>query len=221
MVERQLARRGIEDPRVLAAMAEVPREEFVPAASRAEAYADRAVPLAAGQTVSQPWIVAAITQALALQPADRALEIGTGSGYSAAVLSLLVESVVSIERLAELAELARANLARVGVDNVEVICADGSVGLPERAPFDAIAVHAAAPSEPQELLAQLAPGGRLVAPVSSMPERGGGYGDEHLIRWERDPLVPASPGSEAVYRRRTIAACRFVPLIGAAGYPHE
>jgi protein-L-isoaspartate(D-aspartate) O-methyltransferase len=219
MVEEQLARRGIEDERVLAAMGAVPREEFVPDVSRHEAYADRAVALASGQTVSQPWIVAAISQALSCGPGDRALEIGTGSGYSAAVLSHLVDSVISIERLPELAELARANLARVDVTNVEVICGDGSVGLGERGPFDAIAVHAATPSEPQELLAQLRPGGRLVAPVSDMPEHGGGHGSERLIRWERDPLD--QPGADAVFRRRTIAACRFVPLIGAAGYPHE
>jgi protein-L-isoaspartate(D-aspartate) O-methyltransferase len=218
MVKRQLARRGIKDERVLAAMGAVPREEFVPAASRAEAYADRAVSLAEDQTVSQPWIVAAISQALAPRPSDWALEIGTGSGYSAAVLSLLVGSVVSVERLPALAKLARENLARVGVENVEVICGDGSLGLPERAPFNVIAVHAATPTEPQELLGQLAPGGRLVAPVSSMPERGGGYGEEQLIRWERDPLVTSGRGSDAVYRRQTIAACRFVPLIGAAGY---
>ena len=221
MVATQLARRGIEDERVLAAMGTVPREEFVPAASRREAYADRAVSLAAGQTVSQPWIVAAISQALAPRPTDRALEIGSGSGYSAAVLSRLVESVISIERLPELADLARSNLDRVGVTNVEVICGDGSIGLPDRAPFDVIAVHAATPSEPQELLAQLSPGGRLVAPVSSMPERGGGHGEERLIRWERDPLDHSGLEGEAVYRRRTIAACRFVPLIGAAGYPHD
>lgn len=221
MVERQLAARGIEDPRVLEAMGAIPREEFVPESGRHEAYADRAVALAADQTVSQPWIVAAITQALAPKPTDRALEIGGGSGYSAAVLSRLVESVITIERLPELAELATANLARVGIDNVEVICGDGSVGLPDRAPFDVIAVHAATPSEPQELLAQLAPGGRLVAPVSTMPERGGGFGDERLIRWERDPAPGPGAGEDAVYRRRTIAACRFVPLIGAAGYPHE
>lgn len=219
MVERQLAGRGIEDERVLAAMATIPREEFVPRVSRREAYADRAVTLASGQTVSQPWIVAAILQALACEPGGEALEVGTGSGYSAAVLSLLAESVVSIERLPELADLARANLERVGIRNVEVICADGSVGLPDRAPFNAIAVHAATPSEPQQLLDQLAPGGRLVAPVSSMPERGGGYGDERLVRWERDPV--AREGEDAVFRRRALAACRFVPLIGAAGYPQQ
>jgi protein-L-isoaspartate(D-aspartate) O-methyltransferase len=218
MVGKQLARRGIEDQRVLAAMGSVPREEFVPAASRAEAYADRAVALAADQTVSQPWIVAAMSQALTPRPSDRALEVGTGSGYSAAVLAQLVGEVISIERLPELAELARTNLARVGVENVEVVCGDGSIGLAERGPYDAIAVHAAMPSEPQELLAQLRPGGRLVAPVSAMPERGGGHGEERLTRWQRDPLAQTSPGSDASYRRQVIAACRFVPLIGVAGY---
>lgn len=222
MVEQQLARRGIDDRRVLEAMREVPREAFLPRERHYEAYADRAVPLGFGQTVSQPWIVAAICQALTLSRADRVLEIGTGSGYSAAVLTRLAAEVVSIERLPELADLARDNLAALGVEGVEVICADGSVGLPERGPWDAIAVHAAAPDEPQELLAQLATGGRLVAPVTS---RGapGAESAEYLVRWARAEGAKReagldSPAGES-FNRETLVACRFVPLIGEAGYP--
>jgi protein-L-isoaspartate(D-aspartate) O-methyltransferase len=227
MVEQQLARRGISDPRVLEAMREVPREAFLPRERRYEAYADRAVALGSGQTVSQPWIVAAICQALELSSEDRLLEIGTGSGYSAAVLARLGAEVVSIERLAELADLARGNLAALGIDNVEVICADGSVGLPERAPWDAIAVHAATPGEPQQLLAQLAPGGRLVAPIASVGERGRER-DEYLVRWTRASGAPAPEAGRGLdapeggrFSREMLVACRFVPLIGEAGYPDD
>jgi len=221
MLETQLARRGISDERVLAAMGAVPREAFVPPERAHEAYGDHAVSLAAGQTISQPWIVAAICQALDLSAEDRVLEIGTGSGYSTAVISRLAGEVISIERLPELARLARHNLAEAGEREVEVICADGSVGLPERAPFDAIAVHAAIPTEPQRLLVQLAPGGRLVAPVAVAPGAQREPG-EHLVRW----LRPAGVDDDELerpegrgYLRQTIAPCRFVPLIGAAGYP--
>jgi protein-L-isoaspartate(D-aspartate) O-methyltransferase len=227
MLADQLAARGIEDRRVLAAMGAVPREAFVPAERAHEAYGDHAVSLAAGQTISQPWIVAAICQALALRPVDRVLEIGTGSGYSTAVISRLGGEVISIERLPELDDLARRNLAAAGEPTVEVICADGSVGLPDRGPFDAIAVHAAIPTEPQLLLAQLAPCGRLVAPIAIAPGSGGEAG-EYLVRWQR-PLSRQAPddGEDAEleqpegrsYARETIASCRFVPLIGAAGYP--
>jgi len=219
MLDAQLARRGISDGRVLEAMGAVPREAFVPPERAHEAYADHAVSLAAGQTISQPWIVAAICQALELAAEDRVLEVGTGSGYSTAVISRLAGEVISIERLPELARLARRNLAAAGEREVEVICADGSVGLPERAPFDAIAVHAAIPTEPQQLLVQLAPGGRLVAPVADAP---GAEPGEYLVRWLRprgaDQQELEGPEGRG-YLRQTIAACRFVPLIGAAGYP--
>lgn len=220
MVDRQLAARGIDDRRVLDAMRAVRRELFVPAEQSREAYADRAVALGYGQTVSQPWIVAAICQALAPSAADRALEIGTGSGYSAAILARLAGEVVSVERLPELAALARGNLAVAGVEGVEVICTDGSVGLGDRGPWDVIAVHAATPAEPQALLAQLAPGGRLVAPIASPAEQGSRR-EEHLVRWTRPEAVDRdliSPEGET-FRRETLAACRFVPLIGEAGYP--
>ncbi len=167
MVERQLRRRGIGDERVLAAMEQIPRENFVGERQRSRAYADAALPIAESQTISQPWIVAAICQAMALEGGERVLEVGTGSGYSAAVLSLLASEVITIERYASLAEGAETSLRSAGVANVEVLVGDGSRGLPERGPFDAIAVHATAPAPPPALLSQLAYGGRLVVPISA------------------------------------------------------
>jgi len=202
MVERQLRARGIEDERVLAAMADVPREEFVPEALRGRAYADSALPIGSEQTISQPWIVAAICQALELRGPELVLEVGTGSGYSAAVLSRLAGHVVSIERHEALsAESARA-LASQGIRNVELVVGDGSLGVPERGPFDAIAVHATAPAPPPALLAQLAEGGRLVVPLEA--------GDADVLtamrrrgeRFENEPITP----------------CRFVPLVGEEGF---
>ncbi len=202
MVERQLRARGIEDERVLAAMAAVPREAFVPAPRRSRAYADSALPIGAEQTISQPWIVAAICQALALRGSERVLEVGTGSGYSAAVLARLAAEVVSVERHEELALAAREALAALGVDNVEVLVGDGSRGLPERAPFEAIAVHAAAPTPPPALLAQLADGGRMVVPVAA-----GSVERLTLLRRDGERL-----------RSTDLGPCRFVPLIGEQGY---
>lgn len=202
MVERQLRRRGIGDERVLAAMGAVPREEFLPAGQRRRAYEDSALPIGEGQTISQPWIVAAICQALELKGGERVLEIGTGSGYSAAVLARLAAEVLSVERHAALAEEARGALARLGIGNVEVVVGDGSRGLPERAPFDAIAVHATAPEPPRALLAQLADGGRLVVPVASA-------GVDVLTVFRRD-------GEDL--RREEIGPCRFVPLVGEEGF---
>ena len=167
MVERQLRARGIEDERVLAAMEVVPRERFLPEPLRGRAYADSALPIGSEQTISQPWIVAAICQALALTGEELVLEIGTGSGYSAAVLSRLASHVVSVERHEPLSRAAAEVLQALGVGNAELMVRDGSLGVPERAPFDAIAVHAAAPAAPPPLLAQLAAGGRLVVPIAS------------------------------------------------------
>jgi protein-L-isoaspartate(D-aspartate) O-methyltransferase len=183
-------------------MAVVPREEFVPEESRGRAYADGALPIGGGQTISQPWIVAAISQALDLDGSETVLEVGTGSGYSAAVLARLAEHVISIERSEELAAEARQALATVGATGVEVIVGDGSAGLPERAPFGGIAVHAAVPAPPAILLGQLAQGKVLVAPVAAA------YG-ETLTAFRRD-------GDD--FESRAICACRFVPLIGAGGY---
>lgn len=205
MVEDQLRRREIDDERVLAAMATVPRQRFVPERWRAEAYADQALPIGEEQTISQPWIVAAIAQALALTGGERVLEIGTGSGYSTAVLASLAEHVLSVERHAGLARAAAAGLAGLEVDNVELLVGDGSRGVPDRAPFDAIAVHAAAPAPPPALLAQLAEGGRMVVPVAV--ENGE----------EREELVLLRRRGGEI-ERSTIAPCRFVPLIGAEGF---
>jgi protein-L-isoaspartate(D-aspartate) O-methyltransferase len=202
MVERQLRARGIGDERVLAAMDAVPRELFVPERLRRRAYADSALPIGEGQTISQPWIVAAICQALELRGGETVLEVGTGTGYSACVLSLLAGRVLSVERLPVLAEAAARAIAEFGAGAVEVVVGDGSRGLPERAPFEAIAVHAGAPGPPRALLGQLADGGRLVVPVAA------GTADV-LTVFRRD-------GAEV--REAEIGPCRFVPLIGEQGF---
>lgn len=204
MVERQLRRRGIADERVLAAMATVPRERFVPERSREHAYHDGALAIGYDQTISQPWIVAAICEALELAGGETVLEIGTGSGYSAAVLALLAESVVTVERIGPLARSAREALAAVGAGNVEVVEGDGSAGIPGRGPFDAIAVHAAAPAPPAGLLAQLREGGKLVVPIA----RGG---TDMLTAFHR------SADGETT-EAKVIGPCRFVPLIGSEGF---
>ncbi|MGH2923683.1 MAG: protein-L-isoaspartate(D-aspartate) O-methyltransferase [Solirubrobacterales bacterium] len=202
MVDSQLRRRGIHDERVLEAMGEVPRELFVPEPLRPRAYDDGALPIGHEQTISQPWVVAAICQALALQGGERVLEIGTGSGYSAAVLARLATEVHSIERIGELAEGARRALAELGVGNAEVIVGDGSRGLPEKAPFDAIAIHAATPEAPHSLLGQLEPSGTLVVPIAT------GTAD----------LLTAFHRVNGDIRQEVIGPCRFVPLIGAEGF---
>jgi protein-L-isoaspartate(D-aspartate) O-methyltransferase len=202
MVERQLRRRGINDERVLAAIGAVPRERFVDEHERRRAYADSALPIGHGQTISQPWIVAAICQALRLQGPETVLEVGTGSGYSAAVVALLAARVVTIERHPELAEGAAIGLRELGYDNVEVVVGDGSRGLPERAPFDAIAVHATAPGPPASLLAQLGPEGRLVVPVAS----------------DRADLLTLFARHGEDIETEVIGPCRFVPLIGEEGF---
>jgi protein-L-isoaspartate(D-aspartate) O-methyltransferase len=202
MVKRQLRRRGISDERVLEAMGRVPRERFVPEEAQDRAYADSALAIGHEQTISQPWVVASICQALDLGGEESILEIGTGSGYSAAVLSLLGRRVTSIERIPELAVDARSALDELGVENVEVVLGDGSRGHEERAPYDAIAVHAATPEAPHSLLSQLGAGGRLVVPIAT--------GSADLLtafRREGDEL-----------RQETIGPCRFVPLIGAEGF---
>jgi protein-L-isoaspartate(D-aspartate) O-methyltransferase len=202
MVERQLRRRGIVDFAVLAAMEAVPRHEFVPPELRSCAYEDVPLPIGAGQTISQPYIVAAMTAALRLGPEDRALEIGTGCGYQAAVLSLLVKEVFTVECRAELAAAAASRLAALGFSNVHVHCGDGTLGLPEFAPFDAILVAAAAPAVPKPLLDQLAEGGRMILPI--------GTEDEQELRLiEKD-------GPEI--RTTVLEGCRFVPLVGHYGW---
>lgn len=203
MVERQLRRRGISDERVLAAMEAVPREEFVPGRRHRRAYADSALPLEEGQTISQPWIVAAICQALELKGEERVLEIGTGSGYSTAVLARLAGEVFSIERHESLARTAQVTLERLGVERIQVLVGDGSRGLSDRAPFQAIAVHATAPAPPAALLGQLADDGRLVAPIAA---------DDSA-----DLLTTFRRRGEH-FESKAISPCRFVPLVGEEGF---
>jgi protein-L-isoaspartate(D-aspartate) O-methyltransferase len=202
MVERQLRGRDIADERVLEAMARVPRELFVPDEERRRAYADAALPIGHGQTISQPYMVARIAEALAVRPGELVLDVGTGSGYQAAVLAELGADVVTIERIPELAETARASLAAAGHGDVEVRVGDGTLGVPERAPFDAIAVAAAAPAFPQTLYEQLRTRGRLAVPV----------GGERVQRLE---VIVRSPEGPAVVHS---VPCRFVPLVGEEGF---
>jgi protein-L-isoaspartate(D-aspartate) O-methyltransferase len=202
MVTQQLRGRDIRDDRVLEAMRAVPRERFVPEPLRARAYEDAALPIGAGQTISQPYMVAAICQALSLRGGEVVLDVGTGSGYQAAVLAELADEVHTIERVPELADGARRALAEAGYERVHVHVGDGTLGVPEEAPFDAIAVAAAAPAIPESLYEQLAPFGRLVLPVGSR-------------RGQELQLVVRSPEGPATIRS---VPCRFVPLLGAEGF---
>jgi protein-L-isoaspartate(D-aspartate) O-methyltransferase len=202
MIEKQMRRRGITDPAVLAAMLAVPRHEFVPEEIRSSAYEDAPLPIGGGQTISQPYIVAAMTAALHLRPGDRILEIGTGCGYQAAVLACLAKEVFTIEWRAELASSASARLARLGYPHAHVHCGDGTLGLPEFAPFDAILVAAAAPAIPKPLLAQLAEGGRMILPVGDTEHQ-----ELQLIERHGDAF-PA----------KMLEGCRFVPLLGYHGW---
>jgi protein-L-isoaspartate(D-aspartate) O-methyltransferase len=202
MLEKQLRRRGVTDSGVLAAMRFVRREEFVPQEFRRRAYDDAPLPIGEGQTISQPYIVAAMTAALHLHGTERVLEIGTGCGYQAAVLSKLANTVFTVESRSELASSAASRLERLGYSNVHVHCGDGTLGLPEFAPFDAILVAAAAPAVPEPLRAQLAEGGRLILPV-------GDAQDQELRYIERQ-------GNS--FLTRTLEGCRFVPLVGYHGW---
>ena len=202
MVDRQLRARDIVDEDVLRAMERAPRELFVPERERRRAYDDAALPIGHGQTISQPYMVARICEAMAVRPGQRVLDVGTGSGYQVAVLAELGADVVTIERIPELAQQARDNLARVGYENVEVVVGDGTLGVPERAPFDAIGVAAAAPGLPQRLYDQLRPGGRLVVPVGGP-------------RAQRLEVIVRSPEGPAVVHS---VPCRFVPLVGEEGF---
>ena len=205
MVYQHLRGRDIRDERVLEAMADVPRELFVPEPLRAQAYGDEALGIGHGQTISQPYMVARICEALALRGGERVLDVGTGSGYQAAVLAELAEEVHTIERVPELAEQARAALAEAGYDRVQVHVGDGTLGLPEHAPYTGIAVAAAAPELPQTLYEQLEPRGRLVVPV-------GRLGRQELLVAVRSPEGPAVVRS---------VPCRFVPLVGEEGFPAD
>jgi protein-L-isoaspartate(D-aspartate) O-methyltransferase len=202
MVELQLRARDIVDENVLRAMERVARELFVPERERRRAYEDAALPIGHGQTISQPYMVARICEALSVQPGHRVLDVGTGSGYQAAVLAELGAEVVTIERIAELAEQARSNLAAAGYEQVQVVVGDGTLGVPEQAPFDEIAVAAAAPSLPETLYEQLRTGGRLVVPVGGQ-------------RSQRLEVIVRSPEGPAVVHS---VPCRFVPLVGEEGF---
>ena len=204
MVEQQIEARGIRDPAVLDAMRQVPRHEFMPEAVRDRAYTDNAVPIGHAATISQPYVVAAMTEAIEPRPGQKVLEVGTGSGYQAAVLAALGMRVFSIEYVPELAERAAADLVRLGYAEVQVRAGDGFGGWPEQAPFDAIVVTAAPPSVPPPLLEQLAVGGRLVIPV--------GVGSQELLRITR---------TETGHTREELLPVRFVPMRGEAQEPRE
>jgi protein-L-isoaspartate(D-aspartate) O-methyltransferase len=199
MVTLQLEARGIRDPRVLAAMREVPRHQFVSDEQVELAYEDCALPIGKGQTISQPYVVAWMLEALALRAEDRALEVGAGSGYAAAILSRLARAVFAIERDPALVREAQRRLRAIGAANVELAAGDGNLGWPEHAPFDAILVSAAAPRVPPALIDQLAAGGRLVLPVRAA------HGDQTLLRIERR----ADGGLDT----RDLGAVQFVPLV--------
>ena len=207
LVRRQVERRGVCDPLVLDAMRAVPRELFVPSAYRDEAYDDTPLPIGSGQTISQPYIVAFMIEALGLSGGEKVLEIGSGSGYAAAVLAEIAGKVFTIERIAELAKTAAANLRSAHCDNVEVRHADGTEGWPEEAPFDAILVSAGAPEVPRPLVEQLKIGGRMVIPVG--PDQ------------RSQELVRVTRVSETGIEQETVADVRFVPLIGKAGWHDE
>src|SRR5438874_9875149 len=202
MVESQLRKRGIHDERVLDAMARTPRHYFVPEEYRSQAYGDHPIPISENQTISQPFIVAVSLQALALTGSESVLEVGTGSGYQTALLAVLAPSVYSIERYSTLADGAETVLRSMGLQNVKVVVGDGSHGLREFAPYDAILVSAAAPSVPQSLLEQLGEQGRMVIPV----------GPAHAQELQ---LIRKQDGRPVA---QTLEGCRFVPLIGAEGY---
>ena len=203
MVDTQLRLRGITDERVLAAFAKVPRHHFVPADFRAEAYADHPLPIGGGQTISQPFIVALMLQALRLQGHERVLEIGSGSGYQTALLAELALEVFSIERLPELLRDVRERLRALGTANVHLTAGNGSLGWPEHAPYEGILVSASAPEVPEPLVAMLAEGGRLVLPIG--PQEG-------------QMLVEITKRGGRLLQRE-LAGCVFVPLIGRHGWP--
>jgi protein-L-isoaspartate(D-aspartate) O-methyltransferase len=203
MIDRQIRARGVSEPRVLAALGTVPREVFVAPELAELAYDDRPLPIEAGQTISQPYVVALMAESLELGPGERALEIGAGSGYAAAVLGRIAKEVYAVERHAQLAELARQRMQLLGYTNVSIKQGDGTLGWPEHAPYDAIAVAASGPDVPAALLEQLAMNGRLVMPI------GDGFGQE-LVRITR---VGANE-----YRHDDLGAVQFVPLIGEQGW---
>ena len=207
MIEHQLIARGLRDQTVLNAVGAVQREEFIPSDLVELAYSDSPLPIAASQTISQPYIVALMTAALELKPDERVLEVGTGSGYAAAVLSKIAKEVYTIERHKILADTARKRLEELGYENIQVLYGDGTLGWPEHAPFDAIVVTAGGPDVPETLKRQMAIGGRLVIPVGAFLHV------QQLLRIRRI--------SEDEYKEEDLGGVRFVPLIGAAGWEDE
>lgn len=205
MIEEQLRRRGIRDERVLEAMMNVPRHEFVPCVHLNAAYADRPLPIGAVETISQPYIVAAMTEAARVMPGDRALEVGTGSGYQAAILANLGARVYTVERNPQLVAAARERLVLLGYEGIEVIWGDGTEGYAPASPYQVIMVTAAAPDVPPPLFAQLANGGRLVIPLGDMARQ-----DLYLMIKEDDQVT-----------KRVLDPCMFVPLIGKYGWPER
>lgn len=205
MVERQIRARGITNPRVLAAMREIPRHIFIPPPYDRSAYEDNPLPIGEGQTISQPYIVALMTDLLNPGPGDRVLELGTGSGYQTAILAALAKHVVTIERIPAVADLARSNLSRLGLTNIEMVVRDGTTGYPEDSPYNAILITAATPQIPKPLIDQLAEGGRLVAPVGSRDL-------QELVRITRT-------GGRTIESHH--GGVRFVPLIGKHGWVGE
>jgi protein-L-isoaspartate(D-aspartate) O-methyltransferase len=203
MIERHLKARGVKNPAVLQAMRQVPREQFVPQSLAEFAYEDAPLPIGRGQTISQPYIVAQMTQLLEPSKDDRVLEIGTGSGYAAAILSRIVAEVYTIERFKDLAEIAKRRFRQLGYDNIHVRHSDGTLGWPEHGPYDAIVVTAGAPEVPQPLKEQLAVGGRLVIPT-------GASRAQELVRVRRT--------AEDAFEEEGLFSVRFVPLVGAAGW---
>ena len=207
MVDRQIAARGVRDSRVLDALRTVPREAFVPERLAELAYDDTPLPIGEEQTISQPYVVALMAEALEIRPGDRVLEIGAGSGYAAAVLSLIAHKVFAVERHEPLVQEAQARLARLGYANVHILHGDGTLGWPEHAPYDGIVVAAGGPEVPQALLAQLAEDGRLVIPI------GPDVRSQNLVRVRHRP--------DGSYVREDLGGVRFVPLIGAQGWREE
>lgn len=207
MVARQIAGRGIHDPNVLAAMREVPREAFVSQDHADYAYDDGPLPILEGQTISQPYVVALMIQELEIEAGDRVLEIGTGSGYAAAIISRMAAEIYTVERIESLVDFARQNLEALGYDNVRVHQGDGTLGWSEHAPYDAIVVAAGGPEVPESLKEQLATGGRLIIPVGS---------EQRAQR-----LVKVTRKTEEEYELETLSHVRFVPLIGEEGWEKE
>jgi protein-L-isoaspartate(D-aspartate) O-methyltransferase len=204
MVERQLRRRGISEPEILDAFRAVPREEFVSLDQAHMAYGDHPLPIEAGQTISQPYIVALMIQAAAIKPGDRVLEVGAGSGYAAALISRIAEKVIAIERQHELVEVARERMRRLGYGNVEIVEGDGTKGWRDEAPYDAILAAASGSHVPSPWVEQLAPDGRIVMPV----------GDPGLVQ----ELIKVTKQEDGILRQESLGGVRFVPLIGEEGW---